>query len=377
MSGNGRVFISHSHDDKARCQPLLDALAQWGVDVWFDRERMNAGQDISQRVQDAIARRDIFIRVCSSAVRQRPYWVNLETNAFRMLQAEDESAGRHGKRRLISVVLDADYVLQPFEKTTLYVDAVHQPREAWLAELRRAVLPAGGMPRPAQASGYDRVVDWRRGAGDHTTIAEAIAAQPGERILVRAGVYHEGLVIEKPLEIVGDGALGDVVIEATGKNVILFKAANGRVANLTLRQMGGGVWDGVDIAKGRLDLEGCDITSQSLACVAIHNGADPRVRRNHLHDAKESGAFVYEQGQGLIEDNDIFSNAYAGIEVREGGNPTVRKNRITKSGYQAVWVLEAGGGTYEDNDLRGNTEGAWLIQGEESQAKVKRARNLE
>ena len=29
----------------------------------------------------------------------------------------------------------------------------------------------------------------------------------------------------------------------------------GRVANLTLRQMGSGQWDGVDISQGRLDLE--------------------------------------------------------------------------------------------------------------------------
>src|SRR3972149_6109518 len=40
--------------------------------------------------------------------------------------------------------------------------------------------------------------------GDYTTITEAIkAANPGDRILIRPGLYLEGLVIVKPLEIIG------------------------------------------------------------------------------------------------------------------------------------------------------------------------------
>src|SRR5439155_17230254 len=98
--------------------------------------------------------------------------------------------------------------------------------------------------------------------------------------------------------IIGDGNLGEVVVEASGVDVVLFKANMGRISNLSLRQVGGGKWFCVDIAQGRLDLESCDITSQSLACVAIHGGADPRLRRNRIHDGKQGGVFVYENGQG-------------------------------------------------------------------------------
>ena len=110
--------------------------------------------------------------------------------------------------------------------------------------------------------------------GHYSTIGEAIkAAKPGHRLLVRPGLYREGLVIDKPLEIIGDGAPGEVVIEALSKCVLYFQAAMGRVANVTLRQAGGD-WYAVDIAQGRLDLEDCDITSQGKSCVAIHDGAD-------------------------------------------------------------------------------------------------------
>jgi len=213
--------------------------------------------------------------------------------------------------------------------------------------------------------------------GDYPTLTEALAAaEPGTRILVRPGFYQEGVVIDKPVEIIGDGDLDDIVIEANGKHAVSFQANMGRIANLTLRQMGGGKWFCVDIAQGRLDLEGCDISSQSLSCVAIRDGADPRLKSNAVHDGKQSGVYVYGNGLGTLEDNDIFSNRLTGVQVRKGGNPTLRRNRISKNSYRAILVHDGSGGVFEDNDLRGNDGGAWLVS-TDSEAKVKRARNQE
>jgi parallel beta-helix repeat protein len=243
--------------------------------------------------------------------------------------------------------------------------------------------------------------------GDHATLTAALnAAEAGDRILVLPGLYREGIVIDKPVEIVGDGELGDAIIEASGSAVVLFKTTMGRIANLVLRQSGGaGQWFCVDIVQGRLDLEDCDITSQSLSCVAIHGGADPRLRRNRIHDG--GGVHVYENGQGTLEDNDIFAITLAGVEIKDGSNPTLRRNRIhdgkstgahvhsngqgtledseisgnaeagvtvwgeanpvfrrntiTKNKLEAVWICQGGRGVFEDNDLRGNVRGTWNL----------------
>jgi parallel beta-helix repeat protein len=265
------------------------------------------------------------------------------------------------------------------------------------------------------------VVDQMAGGG-YVTISKAItAARPGTLIRVRPGHYREGLIIDKPLEIVGDGDRGDVIVEAIGADVALFKTTMGRIANLTLRQVGGGEWCAVDIVQGRLELEDCDITSRTLACIAIHAGADARIRRNLIHDGNQGGVMVFDNGQGTLEDNDIFGNALAGLEIREGGNPMVRQNRIhdnrggvlvwvagqgtlenndivantsrgieireggnpivrgnriTGNGLEAIWIHDGGQGVIENNDLRGNTGGPWFIS-LDCLDKVTRSNNIE
>jgi parallel beta-helix repeat protein len=192
--------------------------------------------------------------------------------------------------------------------------------------------------------------------GDFTTISEAIEkSDPGTKIIVQPGFYQEGLVIDKPLEIIGEGAPGEVVVQASDKNVLKFQTTMGRVTNLTLRQVAGGSWYAVDISQGRLELEDCDITSQSSACVAIHNGADPRLRRNRIHDGKQGGVYISKNGLGTLEDNDIFGNAYSGVEIALGSNPTLRRNRIHDGKQVGIFVNDKGLGTLEDNDIFGNT----------------------
>ncbi|MFI5272088.1 MAG: TIR domain-containing protein [Ktedonobacterales bacterium] len=138
MPGNGKVFISHAHDDNTSCQPLLRALDAWGVDYWFDTQRLDAGDDLSLRIQRAIAERDIFLRICTAAA-QRSYWVRLETGAARGLQAEAHSHGDDGQRVLINLILDTSYAREPFDYATVFIDAATVPDAIWQEELRRTL----------------------------------------------------------------------------------------------------------------------------------------------------------------------------------------------------------------------------------------------
>lgn len=214
--------------------------------------------------------------------------------------------------------------------------------------------------------------------GDHVTITEAIeTAAPGDRILVRPGLYEEGLVVDKSLELIGQGDLERIVVRARGSDALLFKTTMGRVSNMTFQQVGGeGQWYGVDISQGHLELEGCDISSQSNACVSVHGGAHPYLRPNRIHDGRATGVLIYGNTGAILDDNDIFANSLSGVYSRQSSDPTVRGNRINKNGYKAVRLDEGGGGIYEDNDLTDNSRGAWDISWE-SEQHLHRDRNKE
>jgi parallel beta-helix repeat protein len=235
-------------------------------------------------------------------------------------------------------------------------------------QLARNPFAARPAPRPEAPSPKQirtLVVDQLM-RGDYDTITAAIAnANPGDRILIREGVYDEGLVLDKPLELIGDGQLGEVEIHAYGKRVIEFKASAGVVRNLVLRQTVGEGFATVAITQGRLRLEHCDISSQSGACVAIYNsGTAPIVRYNKIHDSKSAGIFVNTNGQGLIEANEIWGNARAGISIASGANPTVRNNKIHDGKDAGIFVNDKGRGLIEGNQIWGNAEaGIGIVSG--------------
>jgi parallel beta-helix repeat protein len=190
--------------------------------------------------------------------------------------------------------------------------------------------------------------------GDFVSVRAAVeAARPGDRILVRPGLYEESLVVDKPLEIIGDGPVEDIEIRSRERNVLEFRATIGRVANLTLRQAGGKS-AGVALLQGRLDLEGCDISSRTGSSVYIIDGADPRLRRNRIHDSLYTGVAV-SNGLGTLEDNEISGNGSAGVTLSHGAAPVLRRNQIHDNASSGVTVYSNSLGTLEDNEISGNS----------------------
>lgn len=150
MGGNGKVFVSHSHEDHARCAQLLRALDEWGIDYWFDTQQIYAGDHFIQLIEQEIQARDIFIRVCSRAARHS-YWVGVETGAFQCLLADDYARGLHARRRLIHVIVDPKYDIEPFVRASLYIDAANNPEMVWQDQLHRALTARDPAP-PANAT---------------------------------------------------------------------------------------------------------------------------------------------------------------------------------------------------------------------------------
>ena len=222
----------------------------------------------------------------------------------------------------------------------------------------------------------------RRPAGPHfATIGEAIrASEPGARIVVAAGHYAEALILDRPVEVIAAGTatpfprawppVGRVPTAGAaatpgvsssrrpGRSCIRMETGYAVVRGLFLRGRTGlddRTRFAVDVPQGQLILEDCDITSDALACVAIHGSERrPVLRRCQIHDGKGSGVFVHHGGAGTLEDCAIVNNALAGVEIGKDGNPTVRRCTVMDGRGPGVYVSLGGCGTFEACVVSGN-----------------------
>ena len=188
------------------------------------------------------------------------------------------------------------------------------------------------------------------------------AANPGDRIIVRPGVYEEGLIIDKNIEIIGEGDLDSIIIKIKDKSVITSIAKQGLVSNISLQQVGGN-WFCVDIPHGSIEIRGCDITSQGSSCVGIHHGGDPILKGNRIHGSTQGGVFVFDNGKGILEDNEIYENSFSGIEIKNFGNPILHHNIIRKGRQGGVLVHNNGQGIFKNNDISNNIAGVEIRDG--------------
>jgi F-box protein 11 len=201
------------------------------------------------------------------------------------------------------------------------------------------------------------------GDGDYINISGALKfAGPGARLLVRPGVYREGLVLDKPVEINGDGTPGTVIIANADASCVLMRTDEARVRGLTLRQesvigIGQEGFFAVDIPQGRLTLEDCDITSDSLSCVGIHNDlTDPIIRRCRIHAGSDSGVFVFDAARGTVEDCDIDNNTNVGVAITGDATLVVKRCAIHGGRDAGVVAWKGGSGSVENCTIFGNAK---------------------
>lgn len=457
MSPKG--FWSYARGDDAHLEGRLTALRQriageisslLGQDITMfqDIHDLRTGDDWAARLRAELTTASFLVPVLTPRYFTRE-WCREETLTFLRLASE---AGREPLIFPVYFVVDDDFdagsddEVRQALKRYQYLDwrplrfesdptrtdrAIHD----FATDVKRRLKPGPAQPpRPAapatpaarpgisEMTTPDRaappprpvptlVVDPWPGRGDHTTIGAAIAAAaPGSRLLIRPGTYVENLMLDKVLELIGEGGAEATRVECATGHALHVTAPLARLSGLGFhRRVGSGDNTALWLTAGRAEFDDCESSSQSLSAVEvmgadsaptfrrctfrdsaqsgafihtqarglfeecrfagngyngvqIKSGADPTLRRCVLADNAQAGVIVNQGGRGVIEDCEISGNGRAGIETREDGSATAQRCQITRNGYEAVWLSDAtGGGRFIGNDLRGNALGAWDI----------------
>jgi len=222
--------------------------------------------------------------------------------------------------------------------------------------------------RREQEEAQRRPIVCAGGQGTHSTISDALRTAPsGAEIRIRPGLYRENLVLNSPVSLLGDGPVGEIIIESEAASCIVVTAPGVIVRGLILQCVvgrGGGSFPGVEILRGNPLVEDCAITSDSSTCVVIQGKeSNPTIRGCKIHDGAGSGVVISEQGMGTIEGCDIFSNRGAGIEIVDCCDPIIRNCNIHDQTIHAgVFVWGQGKGKIEGCDIFCNKLSGVTIQ---------------
>lgn len=193
-----------------------------------------------------------------------------------------------------------------------------------------------------------------------STLNEAIRhAAPGTRILVKPGRYAESIVLDKPLEIVGDGPVDQIIIESSDFPCIEMRADYARVRGLTLHSGKGSPGQecpAVFIPRGRLVLTDCSITSDAVAAIFVQGEtANPIIRGSAIAHGKAYGIIFTRHCRGRVEECDISANALAGIYIGQGSDPVISECSIHDGGQYGIFITHQGKGCIEKCEIFHNT----------------------
>ena len=70
---NKKIFLSYSYNDRPWVEQFAAVLEQEGVDVWFDYHDISLGEDIRDKIQEALRKSSVLVVFLSNNSIRSPY----------------------------------------------------------------------------------------------------------------------------------------------------------------------------------------------------------------------------------------------------------------------------------------------------------------
>ena len=183
------------------------------------------------------------------------------------------------------------------------------------------------------------------------TIQEAVdAANQGDTIMVSEGIYHESLVIDRTLTLVGENR-NTTIIESSDLGAwtgVSIKADNVSLSGFTIRNSR---WPEDQIATA-----GIDTTEVPFNGIIISN---------NIIVGFSTGIALLVQNNSVISRNIVINNTNCGIALScRGGNNAIDTNIVmnnNRCGIVASGDFEYGENTVKDNIVVDHETGIWIM----------------
>ncbi|MBF0114239.1 MAG: right-handed parallel beta-helix repeat-containing protein [Magnetococcales bacterium] len=204
--------------------------------------------------------------------------------------------------------------------------------------------------------------------GSFQSIGEAVrAAAANATILIKPGVYREGIILDKALHLIGDGPPGTIQISSAFHPPVSILAPEVCLEGLSIHGKSNrkrGAQFALVVDNGSATLRKCHIHAEKLSGIVLH-GPHSRL---HLHESEishcgQAGIYSYDQANLLVEDCTIRDNGAPGLQLEEFSSATVRRTLIASRQAEAICLKDSSNCLLENSDLVAPAERFYTLSG--------------
>jgi len=195
---------------------------------------------------------------------------------------------------------------------------------------------------PAEALPYRKII---RVPQDLAIIQSAInAANEGDIVYVDSGVYHESVVLNKSISLLGAGYSETIVDANKTSHVVTITSSNAVVAGFTFQDGGVAIpsFCGVKIDNVDNVTVSDNFVSGNFVGIILgdkQRGSNHNIIRNNVLTKNRYGIFADHANANLFYGNVVTGNSWNGVEIAWGGNNVLEANSISHNGAYGLEIV--------------------------------------
>ncbi len=184
---------------------------------------------------------------------------------------------------------------------------------------------------------------WRRRAGEYETLREALAAaEPGDTITVRPGVFRENVLLDKAVTVVPAEGPGTVRIDPPS-GVALTVTAAATVRDLLIEAYDSAAPAVLVTGPGATArLIGVRVDTHSAVGIEIDDQADPVLTGCVVANPSGLGLRLRGGATATFEECEVSAAGQAGLAVLEGAGAKLTRCRLHHAAGAGVLLTDAG-----------------------------------
>ncbi|GAB2738949.1 right-handed parallel beta-helix repeat-containing protein [Kitasatospora kifunensis] len=184
---------------------------------------------------------------------------------------------------------------------------------------------------------------WRRRAGEYQTLAEALAAaEPGDTVTLRPGVFRENVLLDKAVTVLPAEGPGTVRLDPSSGVALTITAA------ATVRDL---VIEGYDSSAAAVlitgpeaaaTLVGCRVDTHSAVGIEVTERAAAQLTGCTVSNPAGLGLRLRGAATAQIDECEVAAAGQAGLAVLEGAGARLNRCRLHHAAGAGVLLTDAG-----------------------------------